>query len=370
MDIHEKLMICERYMKEQGYGDASIMNRNTDSEMLVFQVPNVSAKYPGEKPNISITISDGGTGREKADFDIMQVLCFISNGVPDDRLRGIGKFCSDFNKSLQIGDFGVDYKNESVYYKCTQILMRDIVPSDLRTMLNNMFGMIFFYFGYSYEIILELSYGIIGYENAPERLDKRKHAMMEAMEELRDTYSRKRFGRKNRDREELLNEMIEQLKQDEQESKRASSTDFSSSLKAAKKREDERAASEDVKQKMADISGLDGGVRIDTAGRKTVSAGESQHNARNSMPSVEMYTKKVSDDRNIDLEEIRRALRIEQEEREKKLREAESAADADDLQQNDGADDEGQESSPGTVRKRAGSEMSLVQRLRSWTQNR
>lgn len=375
MDIKEKLRFCEKFIKENGYPDASIVY-GQDSEMIVFSVPNTTAKYPNEKPTISVGFARGSMNGGEIDFDIMQILCFIASGIPADRLIDIQKFCADFNKSMQIGHFGVDFKNESVYFKCAQVVGRDISGDILVGMFDQIFTMILFYFGYSYEILIELSYGVIGYGGSSKRLQERKRMLDRAMAELEGEMPAPQKTGDSSGRNLVVEELLMQLKQANPEILEKANIDMDA-VRRKQGKTKKQVSAEDAAMKLLDLAQTERKAKrarpavtdlpVDIPPSRVTVRDKDTSQYKNQMPSVEMFTRreKRQQDPPLDIAELKRALAIEQEDRAKLLRAR--------RQQESQLSEEITERSvqarePVQPAKKENPE-SLVQRLRNWTQN-
>ncbi len=389
MTLHEKLVACEKYIKENGYPDASIVKGKDGSEMIVFKIENVTAKYPNEKPNVSVAFANSTMNSGEINFDVMQVLCFISSGVPSERLMDIQKFCADFNKAMQVGHFGVDFKHDSVYFKCAQVMDKNSKPDYLLQLFDSVLTMILFYFGYVYEILIELSYGIIGYGGTSHRLRERRRVINEAMAELRGV-SPVLDPDESDDKNRVIEELLARLKAENPNILEEAHIDMASIRGGSDRKLKRQSSAEETAAKIMDLANAlknekpdneaDGANEklIEVSERSTVSDNDSS-SMKNQMPSITMFTQreKRQPEPPLDMEELRRALLIEQEERARlqqgrdagegqaeeellKISDASNAkSDAADAaaDKKDGADNGGGKSPD-----------SLLQRLRKWTQ--
>lgn len=398
MNLHEKLIICERYIRDKGYRDAAIVSAGLGAEMIVFRIPNVTAKYPNERPNVSVAFAHGTMNAGDIDFDVMQVLCFISSGIPEERLPDIQRFCSDFNKAMQIGFFGVDYKNASVYFKSAQVVDKNITRERLEICFDNVLTMILFYFGYVYEILIELSFGVIGYGSTPGKLRERKRMMKEAMAELRpeDIKPEPPADPNAAVIEELFNqlkeanpEVLKQANIDIDDIRRRRSKPSRSRqesdaektalqiLKLAEEERNGKRAAAAAQRKAApkpqpqqSLRAPDEGARV-AASSLSPKSDEDSLSYKNQMPSVEMYAKRGQrrQEPPLDMEELRRALEIEQKERARiNAARKQSETELDNAIRGEkisGAD------IPVANAKRdpAADQESLLARLKKWTQN-
>ena len=382
MNLREKLRYCSRFIRENGYPDAEIV-RTEESEMIVFSIPNTTAKYPNEKPTISVAFAQGSMNNGEIDFDILQIMCFIASGVPGDRLDDIQKFCSDFNKTMQIGHFGTDRKNETVYFKCAQVISRDISSEMLSGVLNQIFTMILFYFGYSYEILIELSYGIIGYGGTSRKLMERKRILDAAMAELNGEKPAPKPEKP--DRNMVVEELLAQLKKDNPEllekanidvddvrrrqgktKKQASAEDAAAKLMGLAKEAENQAAKAKAPQKTV-VSDLPVEVRP----RTTVKDRDSSQ-YKKQMPSIEMFTQreKRQPEPPLDMEALKKALADDQKDRQRVQqvrRDSESRLTGEINEKSGEGPVKAAAPAPGNARKE--NSESLVQRLRNWTQN-
>jgi hypothetical protein len=355
MTLREKLRCCEKFIIENGYPDASIY-AEAGSEMIIFSVPNITAKYPNERATISVEFENGNKDAGDVNFDVMQILCFIANGVPKDRLDDIQKFCADFNKTMQIGYFSVDFKNEGVYFKCAQVINENIIDETLTGLFNQIFTMLLFYFGYAYEILIELSYGIIGYGATSMKLQERKRMLAEAMAELHEEKPKRRKNRAYQiDRNIVIEEMLTQLSQDDPdilENVNITMSDIENFRRKTKK----QVSAEDAAMKLIEIvqndnntaekrtqTDLTDDLPIEVKRRTTVKDDDAPQ-YKSQMPSVEMFTQR---EKNKSVPSINKDAREE-----KTIESTEHSV------------------SPVPERpvKKENSE-SLVQRLRNWTQN-
>ncbi|MGN1350834.1 MAG: hypothetical protein ACI4VM_07555 [Anaerovoracaceae bacterium] len=378
--MKEKLRFCEKFIRENGYPDAEIL-RNDGSEMIIFHVQNVTAKYPNERPSVSVGFAEGAVKGMEIGYDVMQILCFVASGVPKDRLEDIQKFCSDFNKSMQIGHFGTDLKNESVYFRCSQLIPRGISEEMLGAMFDQLFTMVLFYFGYAYEILIELSYGIIGYGGTSRRLQERKQMLNKAMAELKGQ-PEPEPEKDSIQRNLVVEELLAQLKQTNPEILEKADIDLDQ-VRRKQGKTKKQASAEDAAMKILDLAQNEKKSTLsakasrrlpETAydepdneiSRSTVSDHDSAR-YRNQMPSVEMYTRKEArkPEPPLDMEELRRALAVEQKERSRiqNLKsQTEDRLNQEIFEKNAASAQELREST-----KKESSD-SLVQRLRSWTQ--
>lgn len=336
MNLHEKLVTCEKYIKENGYPDASIVRSNDGSEMIVFKIGNITAKYPNEKPNISIAFANGTMNNGEIDFDVMQVLCFVSSGIPSDRLMDIQKFCSDFNKAMQVGHFGVDFKHESVYFKCAQVVDKKAGVEYLLQLFDSVFTMIIFYFGYVYEILLELSYGIIGYGGTSHRLRERRRVMNEAMAELRGEEEVEEPSDPS-ERNQAIQELLATLKEENPIVLEEANINLSSIRGKSERRMKKQVSAEETAAKIMDLATTlkeekrirkqkeaEEEQRIEIKERTTVSDSNAD-SLKNPMPSVSMFTERKKTTP-LDMEGLQKALLKEHEERAKrKIENAEKA---------------------------------------------
>ncbi|MCI8285102.1 MAG: hypothetical protein HFE90_07560 [Firmicutes bacterium] len=397
MNLHEKLVTCEKYIKENGYPDASIVRSNDGSEMIVFKIGNITAKYPNEKPNISVAFANGTMNNGEIDFDVMQVLCFVSSGIPSDRLMDIQKFCSDFNKAMQVGHFGVDFKHESVYFKCAQVVDKKAGVEYLLQIFDSVFTMIIFYFGYVYEILLELSYGIIGYGGTSHRLRERRRVMNEAMAELRGEDEAEEPSDPS-ERNQAIQELLATLKEENPIVLEEANINISSIRGKSERRMKKQVSAEETAAKIMDLATTlkeekrirkqkeaeEEQERIEIQARSTVSDSNAD-SLKNPMPSVSMFTER---DRKkttpLDMEGLQKALMKEHEERAKRKIEN---ADRDNAQSDNSSEIRGNKKDVKIIKtdiyKNSNRNMldesndisddknqdSLIQRLRKWTQS-
>jgi hypothetical protein len=364
MNLKEKLKYCERYVKKKGYSDAYIFSEN-GSEMVIFSVPNVTAKYPNERATISLSFEHGNTTDDDIGFDVMQMLCFVAYGVPKDRLEGIQRFCSDFNKTMQVGYFSVDLKNETVYFKCTQIIDSDISGDMLTGVFEQAFTMILFYFGYAYEILIELSFGLIGYGGTSLKLQERKRMMAEAMEELQEQRPKRKRRKSYKIDKNTVEEMLAQLGQDDPDILKDANIDMDDEIIERRNRKQVSAANAAMKliemaQNNSETAvknriqtGSANDLPVEVTSRTTVRDDDAPQ-YKTQMPSIEMFAQRG---RNKSVS----PLNIDEPEAEEtapqvKNKPVESAAE------------KSVPVMPENPVKKEDSE-SLVQRLRNWTQN-
>lgn len=384
MNLGEKLRICENYIKKKGYDDAAIVAAGLNSRMVIFRIPNVTAKYPNEHPNISVAFANGTMNDGELDFDVLQIMCFVSNGVPENRLLDIQKFCSDFNKAMQIGFFGVDFKNASVYFKSAQVIEKNCNREKLESIIDSVLTMIIFYFGYAYEILIELSYGIIGYGSTPSKLKERRRIIEEAMAELK--YEDPEFVKsaEGNERNEIIEEIFNQLSRDNPEILEQANIDIDAVSRRRVRRSRNTSDAEETAMKIlklaeAEKSGAGKNVRSENSdepdspfnavNRSTKTENDSVA-YKNQMPSVEMFARRDTKRavHPLDMDELRRALEIEQAERfnkNKVLKKRDELAD-DEARITDKFEIENENDDSRTTNQ---TQASLLQRLRNWTQN-
>lgn len=384
MNLGEKLRICENYIKKKGYDDAAIVAAGLNSRMVIFRIPNVTAKYPNEHPNISVAFANGTMNDGELDFDVLQIMCFVSNGVPENRLLDIQKFCSDFNKAMQIGFFGVDFKNASVYFKSAQVIEKNCNREKLESIIDSVLTMIIFYFGYAYEILIELSYGIIGYGSTPSKLKERRRIIEEAMAELKDEDPEFIKSAEGNERNEIIEEIFNQLSRDNPEILEQANIDIDAVSRRRVRRSRNTSDAEETAMKIlklaeAEKSGAGKNVRSENSdepdspfnavNRSTKTENDSVA-YKNQMPSVEMFARRDTKRavHPLDMDELRRALEIEQAERfnkNKVLKKRDELAD-DEARITDKFEIENENDDSRTTNQ---TQASLLQRLRNWTQN-
>lgn len=384
MNLGEKLRICENYIKKKGYNDAAIVAAGLNSRMVIFRIPNVTAKYPNEHPNISVAFANGTMNDGELDFDVLQIMCFVSNGVPENRLLDIQKFCSDFNKAMQIGFFGVDFKNASVYFKSAQVIEKNCNREKLESIIDSVLTMIIFYFGYAYEILIELSYGIIGYGSTPSKLKERRRIIEEAMAELKDEDPEFIKSAEGNERNEIIEEIFNQLSRDNPEILEQANIDIDAVSRRRVRRSRNTSDAEETAMKIlklaeAEKSGAGKNVRSENSdepdspfnavNRSTKTENDSVA-YKNQMPSVEMFARRDTKRavHPLDMDELRRALEIEQAERfnkNKVLKKRDELAD-DEARITDKFEIENENDDSRTTNQ---TQASLLQRLRNWTQN-
>lgn len=384
MNLGEKLRICENYIKKKGYNDAAIVAAGLNSRMVIFRIPNVTAKYPNEHPNISVAFANGTMNDGELDFDVLQIMCFVSNGVPENRLLDIQKFCSDFNKAMQIGFFGVDFKNASVYFKSAQVIEKNCNREKLESIIDSVLTMIIFYFGYAYEILIELSYGIIGYGSTPSKLKERRRIIEEAMAELKDEDPEFVKSAEGNERNEIIEEIFNQLSRDNPEILEQANIDIDAVSRRRVRRSRNTSDAEETAMKIlklaeAEKSGAGKNVRSENSdepdspfnavNRSTKTENDSVA-YKNQMPSVEMFARRDTKRavHPLDMDELRRALEIEQAERfnkNKVLKKRDELAD-DEARITDKFEIENENDDSRTTNQ---TQASLLQRLRNWTQN-
>ncbi len=384
MNLGEKLRICENYIKKKGYDDAAIVAAGLNSRMVIFRIPNVTAKYPNEHPNISVAFANGTMNDGELDFDVLQIMCFVSNGVPENRLLDIQKFCSDFNKAMQIGFFGVDFKNASVYFKSAQVIEKNCNREKLESIIDSVLTMIIFYFGYAYEILIELSYGIIGYGSTPSKLKERRRIIEEAMAELKDEDPEFVKSAEGNERNEIIEEIFNQLSRDNPEILEQANIDIDAVSRRRVRRSRNTSDAEETAMKIlklaeAEKSGAGKNVRSENSdepdssfnavNRSTKTENDSVA-YKNQMPSVEMFARRDTKRavHPLDMDELRRALEIEQAERfnkNKVLKKRDELAD-DEARITDKFEIENENDDSRTTNQ---TQASLLQRLRNWTQN-
>ncbi|MGP1442320.1 MAG: hypothetical protein ACTTJ2_06890 [Anaerovoracaceae bacterium] len=384
MNLGEKLRICENYIKKKGYDDAAIVAAGLNSRMVIFRIPNVTAKYPNEHPNISVAFANGTMNDGELDFDVLQIMCFVSNGVPENRLLDIQKFCSDFNKAMQIGFFGVDFKNASVYFKSAQVIEKNCNREKLESIIDSVLTMIIFYFGYAYEILIELSYGIIGYGSTPSKLKERRRIIEEAMAELKDEDPEFIKSAEGNERNEIIEEIFNQLSRDNPEILEQANIDIDAVSRRRVRRSRNTSDAEETAMKIlklaeAEKSGAGKNVRSENSdepdspfnavNRSTKTENDSVA-YKNQMPSVEMFARRDTKRavHPLDMDELRRALEIEQAERfnkNKVLKERDELAD-DEARITDKFEIENENDDSRITNQ---TQASLLQRLRNWTQN-
>lgn len=384
MNLGEKLRICENYIKKKGYDDAAIVAAGLNSRMVIFRIPNVTAKYPNEHPNISVAFANGTMNDGELDFDVLQIMCFVSNGVPENRLLDIQKFCSDFNKAMQIGFFGVDFKNASVYFKSAQVIEKNCNREKLESIIDSVLTMIIFYFGYAYEILIELSYGIIGYGSIPSKLKERRRIIEEAMAELKDEDPEFIKSAEGNERNEIIEEIFNQLSRDNPEILEQANIDIDAVSRRRVRRSRNTSDAEETAMKIlklaeAEKSGAGKNVRSENSdepdspfnavNRSTKTENDSVA-YKNQMPSVEMFARRDTKRavHPLDMDELRRALEIEQAERfnkNKVLKKRDELAD-DEARITDKFEIENENDDSRTTNQ---TQASLLQRLRNWTQN-
>lgn len=384
MNLGEKLRICENYIKKKGYNDAAIVAAGLNSRMVIFRIPNVTAKYPNEHPNISVAFANGTMNDGELDFDVLQIMCFVSNGVPENRLLDIQKFCSDFNKAMQIGFFGVDFKNASVYFKSAQVIEKNCNREKLESIIDSVLTMIIFYFGYAYEILIELSYGIIGYGSTPSKLKERRRIIEEAMAELKDEDPEFVKSAEGNERNEIIEEIFNQLSRDNPEILEQANIDIDAVSRRRVRRSRNTSDAEETAMKIlklaeAEKNGAGKNVRSENSdepdspfnavNRSTKTENDSVA-YKNQMPSVEMFARRDTKRavHPLDMDELRRALEIEQAERfnkNKVLKKRDELAD-DEARITDKFEIENENDDSRTTNQ---TQASLLQRLRNWTQN-
>lgn len=384
MNLGEKLRICENYIKKKGYDDAAIVAAGLNSRMVIFRIPNVTAKYPNEHPNISVAFANGTMNDGELDFDVLQIMCFVSNGVPENRLLDIQKFCSDFNKAMQIGFFGVDFKNASVYFKSAQVIEKNCNREKLESIIDSVLTMIIFYFGYAYEILIELSYGIIGYGSTPSKLKERRRIIEEAMAELKDEDPEFVKSAEGNERNEIIEEIFNQLSRDNPEILEQANIDIDAVSRRRVRRSRNTSDAEETAMKIlklaeAEKNGAGKNVRSENSdepdspfnavNRSTKTENDSVA-YKNQMPSVEMFARRDTKRavHPLDMDELRRALEIEQAERfnkNKVLKKRDELAD-DEARITDKFEIENENDDSRTTNQ---TQASLLQRLRNWTQN-
>lgn len=384
MNLFEKLRICENYIKKKGYSDAAIVAAGLNSRMVIFKIPNVTAKYPNEHPNISVAFANGTMNDGELDFDVMQIMCFVSNGVPENRLLDIQKFCSDFNKAMQIGFFGVDFKNASVYFKSAQVIDKNCNREKLEAIIDSVLTMIIFYFGYAFEILIELSYGIIGYGSTPGKLKERRRIIEEAMDELKSEDPEFIKGTEGHEKNEIIEEIFNQLSKENPEILEQANIDFDALSRRRVRRSRSASEAEETALKILqlaeaeragtninkNISGSsESDTTFDTANRNTKSEKDAVA-YKNQMPSVEMFARRDTKRtvQPLDMDELRRALEIEQAERFNK-NEVLKKKDAVEDKENSINDKFEVKDEKTDSKNENQSQASLLQRLRNWTQN-
>ena len=413
MKLREKLRVCQKYIRENGYPDATIERANDGTEMVIFRLPNMTAKYPNEHPSVTVSFAKSMMNGGENDFDVMQVMCFISTGVPSDRLADIEKFCSDFDKAMQVGHFGVDYRNEGVYFKCSQVTNREISADALVQTFDSIFAMVLFYFGYAFEILLELSYGIIGYGGTAARMRERRRMLSEAMRELSGEQDEadEASEEKTPERNMVVEELLAELKKSNPEILEQANINVAQAERRARGRHvtKKQAEAEETAMKIMDLAQTeqknnmratqkidvspavaaaleeDGRVvnqKAEPAVPRSVKARakddaeeiwnkaatrqterDSDYSpTRSQMPSIEMFAKREErkPEPPLDMESLRKALQSDHEERERRLSGRGDAA----TEAQTGAKDV---QAPAEDTGKGKSSDSLVQRLRKWT---
>ena len=278
----------------------------------------------------------------------------------------------------------MDFKNASVYFKSAQVIDKNCNREKLEAIIDSVLTMIIFYFGYAFEILIELSYGIIGYGSTPGKLKERRRIIEEAMEELKSEDPEFIKGTEGHEKNEIIEEIFNQLSKENPEILEQANIDFDALSRRRVRRSRSASEAEETALKILqlaeaeragtninkNISGSsESDTTFDTANRNTKSEKDAVA-YKNKMPSVEMFARRDTKRtvQPLDMDELRRALEIEQAERFNK-NEVLKKKDAVEDKENSINDKFEVKDEKTDSKNENQSQASLLQRLRNWTQN-
>lgn len=176
---HERLETVKTLM--EGCGCQPEILPSGESEILVFTAESIATAYEGMEPAVSVAFQ---SIFPEGSADILHICIPIGMEIPLERLSQMQLFCGDVNKVIQLGYFAVNFSDKNCCYQYSQPVQKDVTQEELTGQLDIILSQIIVYLVLVYDILLDMSFGKLGYEETAEAVEQRNQRIHSSVESI------------------------------------------------------------------------------------------------------------------------------------------------------------------------------------------